>query len=274
MPWVIAIMAFLTALAAATGVGLADSAASLQSALGGRLTIQVMEPNPDTRAQATESLKRALAKTAAVRSVAVIGDAEVRELLTPWLGDIGIDQDVPVPTLIDITLESSDPRAVASVVDTVRAVAPHARVDRQQAWLVPLSDLLRALMWLAVVVVCLMVAAMVAAVVLSSRAALVTHGETIAVMHLMGASDGQIARLFQRRAVLDTLFGSALGVTIAIVAILAIGSKLAQIGAAIAGQGGLGVHAWVALAILPVAAIAIALVTARVTVLRALARML
>ena len=274
MPWVLAIMAFLTALATATGIGLADSAASLKDALNGRLTIQVVDANPDARVRTARALQQGLGRIPGVKTVVAVSDEQMRDLLAPWLGETQIDPDLPVPALIDVTLRSSDARAFATVTNTVRTIAPAARVDRQEAWLAPLSDLLHALTWLAVVVVGLMVAAMVAAVILSSRAALVAHGETIAVMHLMGASDAQIARLFQRRAVLDTLFGSVLGVALAVLAILTIGRKLAEIGTAIPDQGGLGIHGWLALGALPLAAIVIALITARLTVLRALARML
>ena len=45
MPWVIAIMMFLTVLAAAAGLGLGGAAASLGQDLGGRLTVQILQPN-------------------------------------------------------------------------------------------------------------------------------------------------------------------------------------------------------------------------------------
>ncbi|MDB5693965.1 MAG: FtsX-like permease family protein, partial [Alphaproteobacteria bacterium] len=49
MPWVIAIMMFLTVLAAAAGLGLGSAAASLNAAVGDRVTIQIMAPTPDVR---------------------------------------------------------------------------------------------------------------------------------------------------------------------------------------------------------------------------------
>ena len=49
MPWVIAIMMFLTVLAAAAGLGLAGAAARLDDQIGGRVTIQIVEANPDPR---------------------------------------------------------------------------------------------------------------------------------------------------------------------------------------------------------------------------------
>ena len=49
MPWVIAIIMFLTVLAAATGISLARSAKGLDADLAGRLTIQIVEANAARR---------------------------------------------------------------------------------------------------------------------------------------------------------------------------------------------------------------------------------
>ena len=47
MPWVIAIMMFLTVLAAAGGLGLAHAARGLTARLAGGITIQIVDANPE-----------------------------------------------------------------------------------------------------------------------------------------------------------------------------------------------------------------------------------
>ena len=54
-----------------------------------------------------------------------------------------------------------------------------------------------------------------AAVVLATRGALDTHRFTIEVMHGIGATDRQIAALFQRRIAIDSLTGSLVGAALA-----------------------------------------------------------
>jgi cell division transport system permease protein len=49
MPWVLAIMMFLTVLAAAAGLGLGNAARNLDSQVGNRLVVQIVEANPDMR---------------------------------------------------------------------------------------------------------------------------------------------------------------------------------------------------------------------------------
>src|SRR3954468_23479520 len=104
MPWVIAIMMFLTVLAAAAGLGLGGAAASLGAGLGNRVTVQVLEPNPDRReAEAARAVER-LRRLRGVESVRRLPPAEMKDLLEPWLGAGGLEGDLPIPAMIDAQL--------------------------------------------------------------------------------------------------------------------------------------------------------------------------
>jgi cell division transport system permease protein len=270
MPWVIAIMMFLTVLAAATGLALARSAQSLGADIAGRLTVQIPEPNAALRNAQTREIVSRLGQLAVVKSVDPIAEAQLAALLDPWLGGGGLDSDLPLPALIDVELRRTGPRAVAEVRTLVSNIAPAARVDEQATWLQPLASLLQSLIWLAVGLVALMAAATSAAVVLSARSALNTHRETINILHLLGASDGQIAGLFQRRIALDALFGGAAGLLLALVVMLLIGERVRAIGSELLGSAGLGIGGWLIIIVLPFAGAALSTISARITVLRAL----
>jgi cell division transport system permease protein len=274
MPWVIAIMTFLTVLAAGAGLALGNAASGLGEQLAGKLTIQIVEANPDIRDRQTRTVLAELARIGPVAQAVRVDEGRMRELLAPWLGKDGLDADLPVPSLIDVSLRSNDARSVEEVASTVKAVAPSARVDAHAQWLGPLQGLLSTLRWLSVALVALMAATMAAAVVLAARTALVTHRSTIDIMHLMGASDVQVARLFQRRAALDALFGSVLGCVCGALIIFGLGGRMASVGAALLDTGGLGWTGWLVIALLPPAAVLLSILTARMTVVRALARML
>ncbi len=274
MPWVIAIMTFLTVLAAGAGLALGNAASGLGDQLAGKLTIQILEPNPDLRDRQTRTVLAELARLGSVAQATRVDEAQMRELLTPWLGQDGLDADLPVPSLIDVSLRSNDPRSLSELSATVKAIAPSARVDAHAQWLGPLQGLLSTLRWLSIALVALMAATMAAAVVLAARTALVTHRSTIDIMHLMGATDVQVARLFQRRAALDALFGSLLGCICGALVVFGVGGRIANVGAALLDKGGLGWMGWLVIALLPIAAVLLSIITARLTVVRALARML
>jgi len=272
MPWVIAIMMFLTVLAAAAGLGLGGAAASLGAGLGNRVTVQILEPNPDRRdAEAARAADR-LRRMPEVESVRRLSAAEMADLLEPWLGAGGLEGDLPIPAMIDAQLI---PGARADTLrGAVTAVAPSARIDDNAQWLAPLGRLISALKWLALGLVLLMIGATAATVVLAARAALDTHRGTIEVLHLMGATDIQVARLFQRRIALDALFGGIVGFGAAALALLVIGRRIGALGSDLLGSANLPATAWLALGFLPVLGVGLAMLVARATILRALGRML
>ncbi len=274
MPWVIAIMTFLTVLATAAGIGLGKATTALGDDLSGRLTIQLVEPNPDQREREVGVVLAELARSSSVTDATRVDEKRMRELLAPWLGREGLDGDLPIPALIDVTLNSANEDAIAQVAATVRAVAPSARVEPHAQWLGPVAALLATLRWLSGGLVLLMAAAMAAAVVLSARSALITHRATIDIMHLMGATDVQVANLFQRRAALDALFGSVLGCVCGALILVGLGGRLESVGAALLDQAGIGWQGWLVIALLPLIAVLLSVATARITVIRALARML
>jgi cell division transport system permease protein len=272
MPWVIAIMMFLTVLAAAAGLGLGGAASSLGAGLGNRITVQVLEPNPDRReAEAARAAER-LRGLPEVESVRRLSAEEMADLLEPWLGSGGMEGDLPIPAMIDVQLV---PGARADALrGPVTAAAPSARIDDNAQWLAPLGRLISALKWLALGLVALMIAATAATVVLAARAALDTHRGTIEVLHLMGATDVQVARLFQRRIALDALFGGAVGFGAAALALLVIGDRIGALGSDLLGSANLPATSWLALALLPALGVGLAMLVARGTILRALGRML
>jgi len=274
MPWVIAIMMFLTVLAAAAGLGLGGAASRLDAQIGNRVTIQVVEANPDFRQGQAAAVTAALENLPGVTAVRRVPDEEVQALLEPWLGAGGLEGDLPVPALIDVDLTPEGHRALDGLRQTVVAVAPSARVDDNGQWLAPLASLIGALQWLAAGLVLLMVGATAATVVLAARAALDTHRGTIETLHLMGATDVQVARLFQRRIALDALFGGLVGFTLAALVLIGIGQRVSALGSELLGSAAIAAPAWGLLIALPVLGVLLAMLVARLTILRALGRML
>lgn len=274
MPWVIGIMMFLTVLATAAGLALGASARAMAEDLAGRLTIQVSEANPVQREAAKQRITFELERLAFVSSVRDVPQAELAALLAPWLGADGLDADVPMPALIDVELRRATPAALADVRAVVSEAEPQARVTEHLAWLQPLADLVSSLRWLAAGLVLLMIVATAATVVLAARSALNTHKATIEVMHLLGSTDAQVATLFQRRIALDSLFGGLGGMLLALVALLLIGLRLSAVGSELLSSSMFGWSDWAIIAALPFAGAALATVSARLTVIRALRRSL
>ena len=274
MTWVMAIMLFLTMLAAALGLATAGAARLLDRQLAGRLTVQVVDGDPVRRDVAAARVLAALRAMPAVAKATPVDRAELTRLLRPWLGADGADPQLPVPAMIDVDLADHREAAAARVGAAVRRLSPAVRVDRHESWMSPVNDVMRALTILALVLVLLMASATAAVVVLAARAGLQTHRATIEVMHMLGSTDLQVARLFQRRIALDATIGGVGGGVAALLVVAFIGVRLHGLGSDLLGGVTLGGVDWVALALLPIAFVVLATLAARVTIVRALRHIL
>ncbi|PZU16820.1 MAG: cell division protein [Citromicrobium sp.] len=275
MPWVIAIMVTLTVIAVAGGLALSNIVQQARSDLAGGLTVQIVNADPVGRAREAEAARRALVTDPAVRSVRAIPQAEIEALLEPWLGDHVGEQGVPVPAMIDVRLNTdASPEQLAQLRASLAPIAPSARIDAQSSWLRPVFSAIVSLRLAALVLVILLAASGAAAVVLAVRSALGANRDTIEIVHLLGGNDRQIARLFQRSVGVDALLGGMAGLALGSGAVLLLGRRFGELQSGLVSGGGLSLSDWIVIASVPLIGLALALMTARVTVLRGLGRVL
>lgn len=277
MPWVIAIMTALTVIAAAAGLALSNLAGNARAEIAGGVTVQIVEAAPSARDRQVGAVLDILQARDDVVSSRLVPDAELRRLLEPWLGaEVGEGDDaIPVPALIDARLDGTiSPERLDALRQALRPVAPSARIDAQASWLGPVFAAIASLQWLAVGLVALLATTSAAAVWLAARSALGSNRDTIETIHLLGGTDGQLARLFQRSIGVDAAIGSVAGMVLGLAAIVALGRQFAALGSGMVAVGGLGMVDWALIVAIPFAGIALAMVTARMTVLAALRRML
>jgi cell division transport system permease protein len=275
MPWVIAIMLFLTLLVAAAGLTLADAARQGGTDLAQQVTIQIIEADPAARAGQRAGVAKALRGLPGISEVKPVPDAEVRALLEPWLGTGVIDADIPVPALVDVKFEAvPDAATLRKLQQQLKPIAPATKLDSHSSWMAPFFDLMSALVWLSVGVLLLLLVATSAVVVLAVRSALNTHRETIEIMHMMGGTDLQAARLFQRRVALDALLGGVAGFAAAAAVILVLGGRFAAVEPGLLAGAAFPWYGWVVLAFIPLAVTGLAMLMARWTVVSALKKML
>lgn len=275
MPWVIAIMLFLTLLVAAAGLTLADAARKGGEDLAQQVTVQIIEADPTARASQRAAVARALRGLPGIVSVEPVPDSEVRSLLEPWLGTGVIDTDIPVPALVDLRFAAVPNAATLERLQSrLQRISPQVRLDPHSSWMAPFFELMAALVWLAAGVLLLLLVATSAVVVLAVRSTLNTHRGTIEIMHMMGGTDVQAARLFERRVALDALLGGIIGFASAAAVILTLGGRFAAVEPGLLAGASFPIYGWAALAFIPLAVTALAMLMARWTVVSALKKML
>src|ERR1700712_5707533 len=105
LDFVIAVMAFLAALALGASLVATRAAHGWQSGLSDRITVQIMPPEQgDPRAgleSETQSALTVLGKTPGIAHARLQSDAEINALVEPWIGKDGAVSGMPLPRLID-----------------------------------------------------------------------------------------------------------------------------------------------------------------------------
>lgn len=275
LPFLVAAMTFLAALALAGAVAADGLAERWRSSGAPVLTVQVPEPgspaDPGSRVARAAALLRA---DAAVAGVRVLGEEELRGLLRPWLGSGEGRIALPLPAVLEVQTRGAQDAAL--LAGRLERVSPGALVGEHGDWLRRLGALARSLQACAALATAVVACVAAAVVAVATRAGLSARRDAIAVVHDLGATDGYIAGRFARRAMALAAGGAVLG-TLAAVPLLWGLAQLAapfSLGANESGAlGALPLALWLRLGALPLAAAAIGFVTAQGTVRRWLRRL-
>jgi len=275
IPWVIAIMIALVVIAAAGGLSLRNMAENARGDLSGALTVQIAEANDTRRTQKTQLAADILGQHPEVARVRVVPDEELAEMLEPWLGEGAGSEDLPIPALIDVQLTTtSGPAQIATLQLEVEAAVTGARVDAQSDWLQPVYSALSALQYLALALIALLASACAAAVWLASRSAFSNHRDTVEIIHLLGGTDAQVTRVFQRSVARDTAIGGFVGLLLGLAAVWLIGGQFTALDSGMVSGGGLDWTDWALILAIPLVGVALALATGWVTINTALRKIL
>ena len=227
LDFVIAVMAFLAALALGASL-IADRAASgWQSGLAAKLTIQILPPEKgDAKAglnAETDAALSVLNATPGIAHAAPLSDAEIQALVAPWIGKGGLTEDIPLPRLIDASITPGEGVDIPGLTERLKQAAPHALLDDHSRWIARLGALADGVRYSAYAILLLIAGATAAAVSFATRAGLDAHHEMVALLHQMGARAAFIARTVEWHYFTSALLAAALGTLLAAMLFLGAG---------------------------------------------------
>ena len=273
LPWIFALMVYLAVLAL-TGVLILNAAVERwQRGEVDTLTVQVMPLDGDSEAARIARVQELLAGVEGVTGVRVVAQSETIDLIERWLGAGNVPADLPLPQLIDVDIAPGHGLDAETLALRLQASISGVSVDDAKLWLDRLADLGRSLELLAIAVVVLIGLAVVATVIFTTRMGISIHRNVIELLHLIGARDGYVAAQFQRQAMLLGLRGGVLGIVFAVATLYGLRHVAGRLETPLAPDIPVAHWAWALLAAVPVATALIAMVTARLTALRELAKM-
>lgn len=277
---IIAIMCFLASLALGAVLAVNDAAAKWSNNLSGALTIQ-LKASPDmVEAEQIARTQEILKTIDAVVSVRVLGKAASAKLLEPWLGNQGILKELPLPVLVEVTLDGRHgsggaPEDNYSVLrEKLASTVPGSVLDDHRRWNDQLDRVSSALRWLALCILFLIAGATAMIIIFATRSGLAANEHIVEVLHLVGARDALIAREFQNHFFWIALWSGLMGIGGAGITFVLLGqaSRASWAGEMFSFLPTLAFEPsfYVFLLLIPVATIAVTVLTARLTVIHTL----
>jgi cell division transport system permease protein len=274
LPWTIAGLVYLAVLALAVAA-VADGALRIYNLRAKIVTVTL--PSVEDTARSAEQLKAALdvlRRTRGVTAATPVSPENLKKLIEPWLGNIKEASDLPLPQLIDVSLDPIAKPDLAALQDKLqRIVAPGATVgiealsrDRAER----MAAFFR--IWASGAGILTLIGVLLA-VGLITRISLRVQIPIVELLRSMGAPDSYLARQFERYALLCGLRGGLLGFALAVITIVGLlySSRRMQLAGSI--QLGLSPLDWVLLACVPLVSALLVMAIARMTAMRGLAHM-
>jgi cell division transport system permease protein len=197
--FVVAVLCFLACLTALGVIAAGRAADGWTGQLTGEATVIVRPRGGQTPDAAAARAAEILAGVAGVSEARALEPAKAYDLIRPWLGDLTDLEDLPVPRLVAVTLDRREPAGAARLDRALKAQGLDAAVDDHSVWIKDIRNAAGVVRWTGAVVFLLIAGAAAAVVTFATRLGLAARRDVVEVLHLSGAEDGYIARLFQMR---------------------------------------------------------------------------
>jgi cell division transport system permease protein len=248
----IGVTCLLLMLAAALTLAIHATSLTVKQQAKDRLLVQVAAADRISRDAVTAQVMQRLSQSAGVQSAHRLPEAQAAALVAPYMGEVQ-GMSLPSPTLIDV--RTTAPATVEQAVHDLSNVTT-LRAARD---LEPVHKLLDAVEAVTVGAVLLAAAATIMIAVLAARTAISRERATLTILHAVGATDGQIARLIGQKLARDAVIGAAAGAIVALVVVWLTLGRVARAGLATS----LGPFGWSMLVLLPVLLVACAMAAAQ-----------
>ncbi|HEX8568943.1 MAG TPA: FtsX-like permease family protein [Caulobacteraceae bacterium] len=196
--FVVAVLCFLACVAALAAVAADRAASGWRGELAGEVLVQARPLPDETSAAAAARAAAVLAGVPGVVQTEALPASEAEDLLEPWLGQ-GNMQDLPVPHLVIVELDPTGPADPGMLGAALKRAGVDAEVHDYDAYLDEVRRAGSVARGGAVGVASLIATAAAAVIAFATRAGMAARREVLEVLHLSGAEDRMLSRLFQAR---------------------------------------------------------------------------
>jgi len=276
----IALMTFLIVISLVGSTSINRLTRTWADGLENKATIEIPAEKSDGSLRNAEQIEnfttevaKMLTENKYVEDFIIMSKDDISELVAPWLGHDLLIEDIPLPQLISIEFRSRPPEAIDEMTQALALINDNIRLDTHESWLTQLLQITNTLQFAGLLIVLIIAFTTITAVAGGVRSRMAIYRADIELLHLMGASDEYITKQFQRHALIISAKGSLSGALFALLILILMSTfNLANI-SSLPGQSIISTSNFLILALTPITACAISILTARTTVLRELSQM-
>jgi len=197
---VISIMCFLACLTGGAVWMMYQSSEAWLRDVASEVTVQVETTGRDSEetSRRVEGVVRFLETQPGIANATSLGLSASSDLLEPWLGSSEALKSLPVPRMIAVELDRSAPPDFDEVRAQLQARFPEATLDDHRQWQQQIKTVTRSFALGGIFILVLVALATAAIIVSATRSAMTSNRDIVEVLHFVGATDGFIAREFER----------------------------------------------------------------------------
>ncbi|MGB6438376.1 MAG: ABC transporter permease [Methyloceanibacter sp.] len=276
---VIAIMSFLACLTAGAVYMVNQSAEAWVKDISSEITIELDPVNAADIEKKMTLVSLFLAKQAGITHVKPMTAEDSAKLLEPWLGHSEALSALPIPRLIAVEINRSNPPDIKAISEALSQNFEGVTLDDHRQWRTEIRTLTRSAALGGIAVLVLVAAATVAVIVSATRSAMASNREIIEVLHFVGANERFISREFERHFVGLGARAGIVGAVSAGLVFLLLPSAMHVLGGGpvtatemsrLVGSGELDLKGYLLCALVVLVVAALCMITSRVGVIRVL----
>ncbi len=276
----IALMSILAIFALSASFALSEMTQRWESGLENKATIEVpaedrfgnILTNDDIEKTSNELLSF-LKGHPHIEKVEIMAQSEIKELVSPWLGDNITFENVPLPGIISVNFKPKSDVNFVTLEKRLKNYGEHIRLDTHASWLANLLKFTNALNFAAIFISTLIGVITIVTVAGAIQSRMSIYHEDLELLHLMGASDNYISNQLQRYSFITCLQGSVIGTIVGLLLLLAVKWGISHKQIDLLPNTDLSLIQLGILLALPLFIALLAMFTARQTVLRTLSKM-
>lgn len=216
IPWIVALLVFLLCLVLSGASSLGVSMHKWQVGMSHRITMEIPLQHEIDRDRITASVSDYLKSNPGLVNVEIADKTKLYNLFGVPLQQADQYQNFPLPVMVDVTLNPENPANVNEMMAQLKQYTPGVRFETYAQWHNMMHILQRSMQMIAYTFIMLIVLTVIVVITLVTKAGLLAHQESIAILRLIGASNSYVARKFQVNAFRLSLRGAIIGFCLAL----------------------------------------------------------